>query len=113
MKDPSDYEDWLVTAFRAGKKSVGLDIRMTDPAKVKRRAKKEDLLAKREARVAVVKALALKKRKSKNGHGGRGGGGDGGGGPDGGGAYSEVSSDTNNSGSEIDADDFDDINFHM
>ncbi|KAA1087506.1 hypothetical protein PGT21_032733 [Puccinia graminis f. sp. tritici] len=123
MKDASDYQDWLVTAFRAGKKSVGLDIRMTDPAEAKRRAKKEDLLAKREARAAAVKASASKKRKAKNGRGGSGGGGDGGGGGDSGGgggggggpdgAYSEVSSDTDNSGSEIDADDFDDINFHM
>ncbi|POW13821.1 hypothetical protein PSTT_03462 [Puccinia striiformis] len=66
----------------------------------KKRAEKEDLLAKQE-----VRAAASKKRKASSG-------GNGGGGEDGEG---DSNDDSNGDGSEskIDADKFDDINFHM
>ncbi|KAH9451020.1 hypothetical protein Pst134EB_018525 [Puccinia striiformis f. sp. tritici] len=60
---PSSYAVWLNTACQAKKKSIGLDIKMPDPAAAKKRAAKEDLLAKQEARAAAIKEAATKKRK--------------------------------------------------
>ncbi|KAH9450327.1 hypothetical protein Pst134EA_027035 [Puccinia striiformis f. sp. tritici] len=106
---PSRYAVWLNTACQAKKKSIGLDIKMPDPAAAKKRAAKEDLLAKQEARAAAIKEAATKKRKGASASI-RGGDGDGDDDEEG---DSDGDSEGDGSGSEIDADEFDDINFHM
>ncbi|POV98272.1 hypothetical protein PSTT_14541 [Puccinia striiformis] len=106
---PSSYAVWLNTACQAKKKSIGLDIKMPDPAAAKKRAAKEDLLAKQEARAAAIKEAATKKRKGASASI-RGGDGDGDDDEEG---DSDGDSKGDGSGLEIVADEFDDINFHM
>ncbi|KAI9630331.1 hypothetical protein KEM48_014057 [Puccinia striiformis f. sp. tritici PST-130] len=100
VHNSSDYAVWLNAACNTKKKLIGLNIKMPHPGDAKKRAEKEDLLAKQE-----VRAAASKKRKASSG-------GNGGGGEDGEG---DSNDDSNGDGSEskIDADKFDDINFHM
>ncbi|KAH9465161.1 hypothetical protein Pst134EA_013052 [Puccinia striiformis f. sp. tritici] len=90
VHNSSDYAVWLNAACNTKKKLIGLNIKMPHPGDAKKRAEKEDLLAKQEASS----------------------GGNGGGGEDGEG---DSNDDSNGDGSEskIDADKFDDINFHM
>ncbi|POW10690.1 hypothetical protein PSTT_05841 [Puccinia striiformis] len=77
LHTPSGYAEWLNTACQAKKKSIGLEIKMHDPAKAKKQAVKEDLLAKQEARAAAMKEAASKKQKVSLGvPEGRGGDGD-------------------------------------
>ncbi|KAI9619193.1 hypothetical protein H4Q26_011873 [Puccinia striiformis f. sp. tritici PST-130] len=63
LHTPSGYAEWLNTACQAKKKSIGLEIKMHDPAKAKKQAVKEDLLAKQEARAAAMKEAASKNRR--------------------------------------------------
>ncbi|KAH9469743.1 hypothetical protein MJO29_003893 [Puccinia striiformis f. sp. tritici] len=97
LKDDSDYNGWLNAACEIGRKDVGLSIKMPNPADAIKRAEKEDLLAKQAMRKEAVSASKKRKAAALDGDDDGGGGG----------------SDSDGSDSEIDADEFDDINFHM
>ncbi|POW03867.1 hypothetical protein PSTT_10811 [Puccinia striiformis] len=92
----------------AKKKSIGLDIKMPDPAAAKKRAAKEDLLAKQEARAAAIKEAAQKRGRAHRLRSEGDGDGD-----DDEEGDSDGDSEGDGSGLEIVADEFDDINFHM